>query len=242
MADVKASEIVTPDAMSGKGHAFVKLTAGANPLPEERYAQLKVNSGGKTKIVNITQEAGQQVVVIPEFDYLVLRYSWEAADGTDFDTATGFTNTGLPDVDGKYVGWSKNWSTTQQQVGNYLVHGGDNMQSGLESALINMRELMGASGLSDNPDVQAVIYANWYGEKGRGNVTVSFTAYLGGEMIKSGFNFVNDGGEEVYTGSVTTNVSATGHDNYLDIPQLYSMLGTMVYDKESRDCVILIEN
>lgn len=243
MAEVAASEIVTPDKTSGTGPATVKLTAGANPLPEERTARLKVTSGGQVKYVNITQEAGQQVVVIPEFDYLVLRYSWESQDGTDFDTATGFTNTGIPNVDGKLVGWSRNYSTTQSQVGDYLIHGGDNMQSGREAALINMRNLMSAPDLDPNTsDVQAVIYGNWYGDRGRGNVTVSFTAYLGGEMQKDGFNFINVDGEEVYTGEVTTNVSAQGNNNYQNIPSLYTEIGTMVYNKETRDCVVLIGN
>lgn len=240
--NVNASEIVTPDAKKGVGPAVVKLTASPNPDPEERTAQLNVHSGGQVKTVNITQEAGQQVVVIPEFDFLVLRYSWEASDGTDFDTATGFVNTGLSDVDNRYVGWSKNWSTTSQQVGDYLIHGGDNMQSGREAALINMKNLLEASGLNDEPDFKAEIYGNWYGDKGRGNVVVSFTAYLGGEMVKEGFNFINDGGEEVYSDQVTTNVAATGHDNYQNIKGLYSHIGTMVYNREKRDCVILIDN
>lgn len=240
MAEVAASEIVTPSATRGTGPATVTLTAGANPLPEERTARLRVTSGGQTKYVNITQEAGEQVVVIPEFDFLVLRYSWEASDGTDFDTATGFTNTGISDVDGKLVGWSRGYSTTQSQVGDYLIHGGDNMQSGREAALINMKNLMSAPGLGSAPDIQAVIYGNWYASRGAGNVTVSFTAYLGGEMQKDGFNFINIDGEEVYSDSVTTNVSATGNNNYQNITELYTLIGTMVYNKETRDCVILI--
>lgn len=243
MAQVSASEIVTPDNKSGRGPAVVKLTAGPNPLPEERTAVLRVNSGGQIKTVNIRQEAGEQVVVIPEFDFLVLRYSWESQDGTDFDTATGFINTGSSDIDNKYVGWSKNYSTTSQRVGDYLIHGGDNMQSGKESALINMKTLLDAIGTSTgDPDVRALIYGNWYASKGRGNVVVSFTAYLGGEMVKDGFNFVNEGGREVYSDSVTTNVRATGNNNYQNITGLYTKIGTMVYNKEKRDCVIIISN
>ncbi len=241
MLKVSASEIVTPDATSGKGPSVVKLVASPNPTPEERTAVMKVNSGGKTIDVNIVQEAGEQVVVIPEFDFLVLRYSWESTDGSDFDTATGFTNTGIPDVDGKFVGWSKNWTTTQTQIGEYLIHGGDNMQSGKEAALINMKKLLSAEGLNENePNIEAVIYGNWYGPKGAGNVVVSFTAYLGGEMLKDGFNFVNEGGEEVYSDSITTNVSATGENNYQNITGLYTKIGTVVYNKEKRDCVIII--
>lgn len=240
--EVNASEIVTLSATSGRGPAEVTLTAGANPLQEERTAKLTVRSGSRTKTVNIIQEAGGQVVTIPEFDYLVLRYSWSDGDGTDFDTATGFVNTGLSSVDGYYVGWSRNWSTTSQNVGQYLQYGGDNMQSGLECALINMNALNNASGINDESTFQAEIYGNWYGSRGNGYVTVSFTAYLGGTMEKDGFNFVNSGGEEVYTGSVTTNVAATGTDNYTNITGLYSHIGTMVYDREERDCVIIISN
>ena len=86
----------------------------------------------------------------------------------------------------------------------------------------------------------ADIYGNWYGSKGRGNIVVSFTAYLGGEMIKQGFNFINEGGEEVYSDSKTINVSAQGETNYQNIKALYTKMGTMVYNKERRDCVIVI--
>ncbi len=34
----------------------------------------------------------------------------------------------------------------------------------------------------------------------KGNVTIRFTAYKGGTMEKRGYDFVNIGGEEVYTG------------------------------------------
>ena len=142
MLEVKASEIVTADKMRGVGPANIIFTAGPNPVAEDRRGVAKVTAGGESKNVTITQAAGEQVVVIPEFDYLVLRYGWESEDGSDFDTATGFTNTGISNVDNKYVGWSKQWATTQQQVGDYLIYGGDNMQSGLEGALIKMKTLI----------------------------------------------------------------------------------------------------
>ena len=211
MLEVQASEIVTADKMRGVGPANIIFIAGPNPVAEDRRGVAKVTAGGESKNVTITQAAGEQVVVIPEFDYLVLRYGWESEDGSDFDTATGFTNTGISDVDNKYVGWSKQWATTQQQVGDYLIHGGDNMQSGLEGALIKMKTLLSAPGMDESePNINADIYGNWYGNRGRGNVVVSFTAYLGGEMVKQGFNFINEGGEEVYSDSITTNVSAHG--------------------------------
>lgn len=241
MIEVSAGEIVSVDKTSGVGPATIKLTAGPNPVAEERTANLVVTSRGNSKSVRITQEAGEQVVTIPEFDFLVLRYGWEDQDGSDFDTATGFTNTGISGVDNKYVGWSKNFTTTSQRVGDYLIYGGDNMQSGLEAAMIKMKPLLAASGLNENEKtIKADIYGNWYGSRGRGNVVVSFTAYLGGEMIKQGFNFINEGGEEVYSDSISTNVAAHGETNYQNITGLYSKIGTMYYDKEKRDCIIII--
>ena len=241
MIEVKASEIVTADKMRGVGPSMINLTAGPNPVAEERHGVAKVVVGSESKSININQAAGNQVVVIPEFDFLVLRYGWEAEDGSDFDTATGFTNTGLSDVDGKFVGWSRQWVTTYQEVGDYLIYGGDNMASGLEGALIKMKNLLAASGLDENEaNINADIYGNWYGSRGNGNVKVSFTAYLGGTMVKQGFNFVNEGGEEVYSDSITTNVQATGQSNFQNIQGLYTKIGTMVYNKEKRDCVIVI--
>lgn len=111
MLEVKASEIVTADKMRGVGSANIIFTAGPNPVAEDRRGVAKVTAGGESKNVTITQAAGEQVVVIPEFDYLVLRYGWESEDGSDFDTATGFTNTGISEVDNKFVGWSKQWAT-----------------------------------------------------------------------------------------------------------------------------------
>ena len=54
------------------------------------------------------------------------------------------------------------------------------MQSGLEGALIKMKTLLSAPGMDESePNINADIYGNWYGNRGRGNVVVSFTAYLG---------------------------------------------------------------
>src|SRR5699024_611542 len=168
MLEVSASEIVTADKMRGVGPANIIFTAGPNPVAEDRRGVAKVTAGGESKNVTITQAAGEQVVVIPEFDYLVLRYGWESEDGSDFDTATGFTNTGISDVDNKYVGWSKQWATTKQQVGDYLIYGGDNMQSGLEGALIKMKTLLSAPGMDESePNINADIYGNWRSEERR---------------------------------------------------------------------------
>ena len=234
------------DKTSGVGPATVRLTAAVNDTPDirtARYVVTKESTGEKQEFS--CRQAAASVVVIPEFDYLVLRYIWQDTDGTDFDTATGFDNTSLPDVDGKFVGWSLGWNTgsgtTSERVGEYLIYGGDNMESGNEAALIQMGPLLEGENYEKLPlEIRCSIYGNWYGGRQMGNVTISFTAYKGGTMRKDGFNFINDGGEEVYTGQATTNVASNGRNNWENITGLYSKVGTMIYNKESRDCIVRI--
>ena len=131
------------DKTSGTGPAEVRVTADINETGEIRQATYKViKEGTKEEKTFVCRQESVPVVIIPEFDFLVLRYIWDDEDGIDFDTATGFDNTGLPDVDGKLVGWSKQNQTTQERVGDYLIHGGDNMESGNEAALIQMGPLL----------------------------------------------------------------------------------------------------
>lgn len=232
---------LTLDKTSGTGPATVQVTAAVNDTGDVRQTTLVVRKESGEELTAVCRQASQEVVVIPEFDYLVLRYIWGNEDGIDFDTATGFENTGLPDVDGKMVGWSRGYTTTSERVGDYLIHGGDNMESGNEAVLIQMGTLLGGGNYDRLPlEIRCGIWGNWYGGRIAGNVTISFTAYLGGTMRKQGFNFINEGGEEVYTGQASTNVAATGHDNFEDITSLYSKVGTMIYNKESRDCIVRI--
>lgn len=230
------------DKTSGTGPAEVRVTADINETGEIRQATYKViKESTKEEKTFVCRQESVPVVIIPEFDFLVLRYIWADEDGIDFDTATGFDNTGLPDVDGKLVGWSKQNQTTQERVGDYLIHGGDNMESGNEAALIQMGPLLDGDNYDKLPlEIRCSIYGNWYGGREKGNVTIRFTAYKGGTMEKRGYDFVNIGGEEVYTGDAPTNVSAHGEDNWQNIKTLYSKVGTMIYNKESRDCIVRI--
>ena len=232
---------LTFDKMSGTGPAKVQVTATPNDTGDIRETNIIVRKETGEELRASVRQTSQDIVVIPEFDYLVLRYIWGDDDGIDFDTATGFDNTGLPDVDGKMVGWSRNFETTTETVGDYLIRGGDNMESGNEAALIQMGTLLGGDNYDKLPlEIRCSIYGNWYGGREKGNVTISFTAYKGGTMKKQGFNFINTGGEEVYTGEASTNVTAVGTENFKDIKTLYSKVGTMIYNKESRDCIVRI--
>lgn len=84
------------DKTSGTGPAEVRVTADINETGEIRQATYKViKEGTKEEKTFVCRQESVPVVIIPEFDYLVLRYIWADEDGIDFDTATGFDNTGL---------------------------------------------------------------------------------------------------------------------------------------------------
>ena len=80
------------DKTSGTGPAEVRVTADINETGEIRQATYKViKEGTKEEKTFVCRQESVPVVIIPEFDFLVLRYIWDDEDGIDFDTATGST-------------------------------------------------------------------------------------------------------------------------------------------------------
>lgn len=228
----------------GKGEADIEVTVSPNSIEEPREAQIIFGSGKKyRKTVTVKQKAAEQIITIPEFDYLVASYEWSDQSGKDFDTATCFLNTTLPGVDNQMVGWSRNMATTSWQVGDYLTHGGDNMRSGQEAVLVNMNELLSASNFPKLPeDIMIGIWGNWYEIKGTGAVTVRYVAYKGGRMYRDGYGFMNRGGEMVYDGKANTTVNAYGENNNTKPQSLYTRFATIIYNKKTRDCFIQLAN
>lgn len=234
---------IRTDKIQGVGPGSIEVEVDPNPSETERRTVLNVIRRGEVKEINIFQEGAEQVIVIPQFDYLVFRYTWPESSGKDYDSATGFINTGIPGVDGQLVGWSYQWAHTHMEIGDFLTYGGDNTSSGAEAALIEMNKLLANSQLDPSQrDIRLKVYGNWYNSAamGTGLVTISFSAYLGGTMIKNGTNFVNINGQTVYEGSAVAQVLNNGQDNNQDIPNLYKDVATMFYNKDTRDCFIQI--
>lgn len=230
---------VNLDKMEGVGETEIEVTVPANPLEEERTTEILIKSGKYEKSATVVQKKAEHVVVIPEFDSLVISYEWDDNAGKDFDTATAFLNTNIPGVDNMLVGWSREMAATTWQVGDYLRHGGDNLKSGEEAVLVDMNELLSPTNMPKLPeDIMIGVWGNWYEHKGSGKVTVRFTAYKGGKMYRQGTGFINRGGETVYEGTADTVVSAFGQDNNIDPVKYYTKIATIIYNKNSRDCFI----
>ena len=136
---------------------------------------------------------------VEDFDYAVIRYRWLPSGGQDLDTRTMLTN---PNRNNAMVGWNK-LSTDN----GYLVWNGDNTANGVETVLLDVKKI-----LLDYPQqvtIEADMRAFWYNSRLDGNLDVEFATYKGGTMQKSGYDFVNTGGNLVQNLKVSTNTQDT---------------------------------
>ncbi|MGR4838288.1 MULTISPECIES: BACON domain-containing protein [unclassified Bacteroides] len=221
------------------------------PNEEERYGEIilgHTDDPAYTVKVSVLQDI---IVRIPEFNYFVVQFVWNA---NDVDVKVGFTgNPTSVDVNGiiyntssvnsfqdKWVGWSLN-----QQV-NYnndvlLEWGGDARQGQGETAffnapVINSAPYPGQHGVaSDAPGllprtVTLQVNAGWYNGGGI-PMTCNIYAYLGGTMNHVETNFVNQGGTLVYTSTNIFKVVSSGANQYDHICDI-------VYDRKKHTAKI----
>lgn len=183
------------------------------------------------------------VDMTPPFDYIVLKYNWTDADGRDFDTATHVEGTKISNLDNKYVGYSFDPSSISGKTGVYLQHGGDNILSGAECVMINMKEIMNDCGDIESFDVY--VAGTWFGDRGEGNVTCEMTLYEGGTMKgPENFIFTNVGGKEVDKRSLKKNVfsrssSINSSDNRIEyVKAIYTTVAKITYYVKSKTAKI----
>jgi len=192
--------------------------------------------------INITQ--AENVIIIPEFDYLTFRYYWTSEDGRDLDTSTVFMNSGISlsndiQLDNSAVGWSMS-GNYNNDVANYLIWGGDNTGSGNECTYINMNTLV--THYDNLPDIVEInVYANWFGSRLNGICSFEVAAYRGGAMVKEGYNFVNIEGETVLIESASKNITTQGGANAQDYKNKYTKIGTIFYNKKTRTATYVID-
>ncbi|MDR2950715.1 MAG: hypothetical protein LBV71_16125 [Prevotella sp.] len=192
--------------------------------------------------INVTQ--AKNIIIIPEFDYLVFRYFWADTDGRDLDTSTGYINTGITfddttQLDNSPVGWSMagNYNTNVQ---NYIQFAGDNTGSGNECVFITMNTLV--EQYDNIPDVVNIdVYANWFGSRLTGNCKFELTAYKGGAMVQDGYNYDNVGGEEVLITVVNVNIATSGSGKASTYKTDYSKIGQIQYNKLKRNAQYVID-
>lgn len=164
---------------------------------EETITVAHVNDPDYTKTIVVKQS--KDYIMLPVFDYLVIRYQDNNIAGLsrDVDTATEITGTGNPQVDRKPLGWAvgnDGYISSQaiRQTKNipFLYWPGDNTQTGFEAVYANFTNLRDSILDASAPQVfYCNTYATWYRPQGievdnaKNKVNLTITLYRGGRMI-----------------------------------------------------------
>lgn len=136
-------------------------------------------------------------------DFLVVRYYWNSAtEGVDLDTRTAIVDPNR-NVD---VGWARGAMDE-----DFLEWGGDNTGGGYEAVLITLRQLATEYPREGIFDIRMRAY--WYKTRLSGNIHIEFTGYDGGKMVKSGYNWVNEGGVQLDQVTVDRNIMTQQSSN-----------------------------
>ena len=149
-----------------------------------------------------------------DFDYAVLRYIWTDNGGKDLDTRTSISNPPRNTA----VGWNRGEGDL-----TYLTWGGDNTGAGVESVLLNIKDLKLNYPLQTQ--FETTLKAFWYSSKITGDFKVQFESYKGGTMVKNGYDFINNGGISIQTLTVDCNSSTVINQNIDG-----DLVATLTYD------------
>ncbi len=194
-------------------------------------------------LTELTPKTPPTVLILNEFDYLILRYRWFNYSGSDLDTRTCIFGTIDNLIDNKYVGWSRgDILGGKRYIGDindpYIIWGGDETNSfGEEQILINFKKLV-----DDKPliiDFFVKLRAFWYGSKNTGEVQIEFETFLGGSMNSVGLGFENVGGQSVDLVTHETIVNLIKSNSSLPAEQIDGdELGVIKYNKLTKQAVL----
>ncbi len=145
-------------------------------------------------------------VTLVDFDFFVVRYRWSSAD---LDTRTVLRNEGAQlDVNG-FGAFQAGYTLADgafHSTAGYVTWALDNTQGGYESCLVDLKKAQQEHAGNFNID----LYAHWYtqGTIADHVVEVQYTTYKGGTMRAENYNWLNDGGVAVQTGTFLCQVDA----------------------------------
>lgn len=226
------------DCSSGTTASSVTLTANANQfmsttsqvdVDTQTQAWLNANAQAYANNVGICNIG--TATPLQAFNYLVVRYKWTEESGEDLDTFTGVVNTGS-ELDNIWLGFGQTYAggyPSNYSISNfYLISGGDNELSGVESCLINFGKIT-----TDFPDldiIQLRMAGNWYDSRVTGDIEIEIETYMDGTMSRAGFDFENSGSPVQHL-SFSKNISAVGH--LASNIEAVTNIGYITYNKNS---------
>ena len=254
--DAGESALTYTEVSSGNdGKLYKVFSIQPNDINKIRYAKFRAKYGDTYSSVITIKQSGVDQTVLPDFDFLTFTFTWTDNDGKDFDTATFVKGSNLPIISGKTldempVGYGCNGSSSIYSAATkvYLQHGGDNMKSGNECALVNWKTICDHDFISEGiTTLYCELWGNWYNEYVDGNCSATFKTYKG-EGMKHGtdenpFIFVPSGNTELVTemtvsGHVrafsSSNASQRRNSPTGDESGYYSHVASLEYDIASK--------
>ncbi len=236
----------TNSVIDGKNQRVI--TISENEEDYLKYYKIYATCEGNLDVKSVEEEikqTGSQQIYLPDFDFMTFRYLWTSQDGQDLDSATYVLNSGIKvdyngnqvPLDNLYVGYGS--GNVENIVKPYLEHGGDNNSSGNEGALIKMKNICQAI-TSSVKKLYFDVYANWYGPKGLGKVSVELKTYKGTGMIKEGYIFKPDNTTTLVSTETLNNIEvfARGSSNTSKVKEYYSKIATVEYDVKARSAIL----
>lgn len=162
-------------------------------------------------------------ISIPAFHFFVFKYTW---DRSDVDIAVQFEDNSAS-FDNDAVGWSLG-TYVYYNGERLLTWGGDATGGQGETVFFNAPIIDADSSLPRFVTIGA--YATWYTSNlAPRPVTQTIYAYLNGQMVQSGTNFNNDGGELLYSEGQQVMITTTkGVQTYATG---YTKVCTVTYDR-----------
>lgn len=223
--------------LTKKGTTGITAVVSENVNETPRNMTFRVyHADDRRTFVDVTISQSENIVVpIPEFDFITIRYYWTSQGGRDLDTVTVVKNSGVSSLDGNEVGYGHSYA-----VSPYLYHSGDNTGNGYESVYLDLTKVL-ANQPDSAPDKFTMdIYFDWYGSRGNGDTNLEVVAYKGGSMIKDGYNYINQGGKEVYRQSSTINTtsSCTGCSGRYETA--YTKVAFITYDRKTKETTLTL--
>lgn len=249
MLKIQFTEIQTTTE-DGKNVKIIKVKE--NDLNKDRYYRFRAKYnvyGTYSETIEIRQ-VGKEQIILPAFDYLTFTYNWSDSDGRDLDSATTIRNSHLPitnntTLDDYYVGYGGN-GNFNDKVKSYIQHGGDNMSSGDEGALVNWKTILSKDYITEGiTTLYCDIYANWFASKKNGNMSVTFNTYKGDTgMEKDGYTFKPKDGTTLVTTKTISDLNVNAYSTHnasrgINVMKtLYSKVATLEYDIKSKTAIL----
>ena len=225
-----------------------------NPNKKIKYLKVRAKYRGTYSEEVVIRQVGEGTPLPRNIDFSCFNCSWEDTAGRDFDIVAVAEKTNI-NINGKLlddfpVGWNMGPGNKSVEVRKYLKWSRDNQQTGVESVMVNWKNLCEKLINSNNLSIISVkIYGNWYRSKKTGMINVNLSNYRGTGMIKNGDTFIpNDKTTLVSKLDKTLICYAQGKDNSnpvedgFSVRDCYSLIAIIEYDIRSKVAFVDIKS